>query len=98
MRVIVNMDVPDLDRAIEFYRDAVGLELSRIIDSDVAELAGASCTLYLLQKPARSPAARAVRESACIEWRDSTCITLSAPFGHGFCLIELEAATYTDDD
>ena len=43
-------------------------------------------------------AAGARRESACIEWRGSKCITLSDPFGHGFCVIEFAAATYRDDD
>jgi predicted enzyme related to lactoylglutathione lyase len=58
MRVIVDIDVPDLDRAIAFYRDAVGLQLSRLMDGHVAELAGASCMLYLLQKPEGSRAAK----------------------------------------
>jgi predicted enzyme related to lactoylglutathione lyase len=132
VRAIVNIDVPDLDRAIAFYRDAVGLRLARIIDDDVAELEGASCALYLLQKPegagaagdsgderrygrhwtpvhvdfvvddveaaaARALSAGAVRESDCIEWRGSKCITFSDPFGHGFCLIEFEAGSYTGD-
>ena len=54
LRTIVNVDVPDLERAIAFYRNAVGLELSRVIDGDVAELVGGSIVFYLLEKPARS--------------------------------------------
>ena len=54
MKIIVNIDVPDLMLAIEFYKAALGLKLSRVIDGDVAELAGASTVIYLLQNPAGS--------------------------------------------
>jgi predicted enzyme related to lactoylglutathione lyase len=54
MKVIVNIDVPDLARAIDFYNAALGLKLSRIIDNDVAELIGTSSVIYLLQHPAGS--------------------------------------------
>jgi len=129
MRVIVNVDVPDLAPAIDFYTAALGLKLNRTIEGDVAELTGASSVIYLLQKPAASEAAStltttrdyarhwtpvhmdfvvdditaaaqraanagAVRESACIEWNGSRCITFSDPFGHGFCLIEFDGDTY----
>jgi catechol 2,3-dioxygenase-like lactoylglutathione lyase family enzyme len=57
-RVIVNIDVPDLARAIAFYRDAVGLTPVRVLDGDVAELVGESCTLYLLYKPAGTLASK----------------------------------------
>ena len=50
MKLLVNIDVPDLDRAVAFYCDGLGLQLSRIIDEDVAELRGASCLVYLLKK------------------------------------------------
>lgn len=54
MRVIVNIDVPALAPAIDFYCAALGLQLNRILDDDVAELVGASCALYLLRQPAGS--------------------------------------------
>ncbi len=54
MRVLINIDVPDLEMAVAFYQAAVGLTLSRVIDGDVAELIGASCVLYLLRKTAGS--------------------------------------------
>ena len=53
MKILVNIDVPQLGPAIDFYRAALGLELTRVIDGDVAELTGASSVLYLLQKPQR---------------------------------------------
>ncbi len=129
MRVIVNIDVPELTPAIGFYTAALGLTLNRTIEGDVAELTGASSVIYLLQNPAGSPAvatlslardynrhwtpvhmdfvvddlaeatkramaAGAVRESECVEWNGSKCITFSDPFGHGFCLIEFMDETY----
>lgn len=54
MRVIVNIDVPELAPAIDFYSAALGLQLSRLIAEDVAELSGASSVIYLLRNPAGS--------------------------------------------
>lgn len=54
MRVIVNIDVPDLKKAVDFYTAAIGLTLSRTMDDDVAELTGASSVIYLLQNPTGS--------------------------------------------
>ena len=59
MKVIINIDVPELAPAIEFYTRALGLTHSRTLDDDVAELTGASATLYLLQKDAGTPAVKA---------------------------------------
>jgi catechol 2,3-dioxygenase-like lactoylglutathione lyase family enzyme len=154
MRVIVNIDVPDLPSAIAFYSKALGLQLQRILEGDVAELTGASTTIYLLAHSAgtgireenpresshdqardqtcdhtrnhtrdhtrnytrhwtpvhldfvvdnielaaqRALDAGAVREGSCVAWRGSKCITFADPFGHGFCLIEFEGETYSDD-
>jgi len=54
MRIIVNIDVPDLAAGIEFYTNAFELKLSRILDDDTAELTGASSVIYLLEKSAGS--------------------------------------------
>lgn len=62
MRVVVNIDVPELATAIEFYCNALGLELCRIIDDVVAELIGASSVIYLLEKRIGSAAADSVEE------------------------------------
>lgn len=130
MRVVVNIDVPELGRAIEFYCAALGLKHSRTMDEDVAELTGASSVIYLLQHASDSKAtstlsearrysrhwtpvhidfvvdnieeasmralgAGAIRESECIVWNASKCMTFSDPFGHGFCLIEFIGETYS---
>lgn len=60
MRVIVNIDVPELAAAIGFYTAALGLMLNRVIEDDVAELVGASSVIYLLRTPAGSRAAGAL--------------------------------------
>lgn len=131
MKTLVNIDVPDLAPAVEFYRSALGLSLRRTLDHDVAELSGDSSVIYLLQNaegshPGRGlaeqrrysghwtpvhidfvvedigkaaervVAAGGVRESECVEWKGSKCITFSDPFGHGFCLIEWAGETYED--
>ena len=118
MRIVVNIDVPELSSAIEFYCSALGLKHSRKMNDDVAELTGASSVIYLLQNPSGSKAAStlseartysrhwtpvhidfvvddieeatekaltagASRESECVEWNGSKCITFSDPFGHG---------------
>lgn len=132
INTLINIDVPELQPAIDFYCAALELKLGRVLDGDVAELIGASSRIYLLQKEAGSPsgdgaganrrysrhwtpvhmdfvvdnvelaaqrafAAGAIRESECIEWRCSKCITFSDPFGHGFCLIEFDDETYSDE-
>lgn len=51
-RIIINIDVPELAPAIAFYTAALGLTHARTLDDDVAELTGASATLYLLRKAA----------------------------------------------
>jgi catechol 2,3-dioxygenase-like lactoylglutathione lyase family enzyme len=66
--LLTNIDVPDLEAAIAFYRDALGFRLARrLFDGTVAEIVDGSSTLYLLRKPAGSapsataPAARDYR-------------------------------------
>ena len=54
MKILINIDVPTLAPAIDFYTRALGLTAYRVIDEDVAELTGASSTIYLLQKAAGS--------------------------------------------
>lgn len=55
MEVVINVDVGDLDKAIQFYKDAVGLTLRRqLFEGTVAEMGGATCPIYLLAKAAGS--------------------------------------------
>jgi predicted enzyme related to lactoylglutathione lyase len=64
IELLVNIDVENLEKAIEFYASAFGLRLGRrLFDESVAEMLGASSTLYLLAKPAGTSA------SVCIPQR-----------------------------
>jgi len=54
--LLVNIDVEDLERAIEFYTQALGLQPGRrLFAGSVAEMLGASAKLYLMAKPAGTP-------------------------------------------
>ena len=50
MRLLVNIDVPDLALAERFYVDAFGLRPGRRFGSGGVELLGADVPLYLLPK------------------------------------------------
>jgi predicted enzyme related to lactoylglutathione lyase len=57
MNLLVNVDVDDLERAIAFYSNALGLRLERrLFKGMVAEMGGASSKIYLLTHPAGSRA------------------------------------------
>ncbi|PSJ44475.1 glyoxalase [Zobellella endophytica] len=129
MKVLVNIDVADLELAIAFYQAALPLRLSRRLFGDqVAELDGAGVRLYLLEQPAGSPAGgerrryrrhwtpvhldfvvddieRAVRQARAAGARQESplrhfswgrLVTLSDPFGNGFCLVQFIGGPYQE--
>jgi predicted enzyme related to lactoylglutathione lyase len=49
-RVLLNLDVDDIDRAVTFYTQAFELQVGRRFDSGFVELLGAEAPLYLLLK------------------------------------------------
>jgi predicted enzyme related to lactoylglutathione lyase len=56
----VCIDVDDLEKAIAFYRDALGLRVGRRFRSDWAEMLGAPCPVDLLaQRAGTAPVPRA---------------------------------------
>jgi uncharacterized glyoxalase superfamily protein PhnB len=57
MRLVVNIDVPELAPAIAFYQAAVGARLARFLEDDTAELIYGDNTLYLQRNAADSDAA-----------------------------------------
>ena len=68
---VVNIDVPDLERAIAFYDRGMGLTLARrLFGGTVAEMTGAPSTIYLLQKDPGSPASAgtALRRDYARHW------------------------------
>jgi len=57
MQIIVNIDVDDLERAVSFYQDALGLRAGRrLFGGAVAEMLGATVPIYLLAKAAGTQA------------------------------------------
>ena len=61
--LLVNIDVPELEPAIRFYRDGVGLRLERrLFAGTVAEMGGSSSLVYLLEKPPGTPPAPSTRQ------------------------------------
>jgi uncharacterized glyoxalase superfamily protein PhnB len=51
LRLLVNIDVDDLKKAVEFYCEALGLTVGRRFGGDAVELLGAVAPIYLLAKP-----------------------------------------------
>jgi catechol 2,3-dioxygenase-like lactoylglutathione lyase family enzyme len=49
--LLVNIDVGDLPKAIDFYRKAVGLRVGRRLGSLGVEMLGTTSAIYLLAKP-----------------------------------------------
>jgi predicted enzyme related to lactoylglutathione lyase len=57
MEILVNIDVDDLEKAVAFYRDALGLQVGRrLFDGSVVEITGASSKIHLLAKAPGSAA------------------------------------------
>ena len=52
--LLVNIDVDDVDKAVTFYRDALGLTVGRRFGSDFVEMLGSTAPIYLLKKAAGS--------------------------------------------
>lgn len=51
MQLVINIDVDDLQKGIDFYTAALGLQLGRrLFEGSVAEMLGASSTIHLLEK------------------------------------------------
>ena len=49
--LLVNIDVDDLHKGIDFYTKAFGLTIGRRFGADAVELLGATSPIYLLAKP-----------------------------------------------
>lgn len=51
-RLLINIDVPDLDRAVSFYTSALCLSIGPRLGDGFVELLGAEVPIYLFEKPA----------------------------------------------
>ena len=54
--LLVNVDVDDLEKGVAFYSRAFGLRVERRFGAEGVEMLGAAAPIYLLVKPAGSPA------------------------------------------
>jgi predicted enzyme related to lactoylglutathione lyase len=54
--LMVNIDVDDLEKGIAFYRAAFGLTVGRRFGGGMVEMLGLPAPVYLLLKPAGTPA------------------------------------------
>ncbi len=70
MKVLINVDVDDLERATRFYARAFGLTIGRRLGVDAVEMLGGSAPIYLLAKAADSEAcgSPALRRSYARHW------------------------------
>lgn len=53
-KLLINIDVPDLNEAVEFYQQALSLRIGRRLGEGAVELLGLPSPVYLLQKDAGS--------------------------------------------
>lgn len=56
MKLLVNLDVDDLDKALDFYSAAFGLTVGRRFGDAGVEMLGSTAPIYLLRKAAGSAA------------------------------------------
>ena len=69
MKLLVNIDVPELERAIAFYTRAFELKVGRRFGREAVELLGGSAPIYLLVKAAgTAPAPGAAARDYARHW------------------------------
>lgn len=73
MRLLLNIDVPDLTAATAFYTAAFGLTPARRLGDSVLELLGAEAPIYLLNKDAGSDAAAGHQREYTRHWTPVHC-------------------------
>lgn len=68
MNVLINVDVPDLEKAVAFYTHAFGLSVVRRLGDGIAELDGWPVPVFLLQQEAGSTGAGRSRRTYERHW------------------------------
>jgi len=70
MQILINVDVDDLNKAIQFYESAFALKVGRRLGADGVEMLGMSSPIYLLAKAAGTTAAgtTALKRSYARHW------------------------------
>ncbi|MHA6492879.1 VOC family protein [Pseudomonas borbori] len=132
MHLLLNIDVPDIPTAVDFYVRAFGLhEGRRLFGGKVLELLGAAVPIYLLQHAEGSAPFPEAGEPRCYQrhWTPvhldllvddldvalaraleagalqqgparnevwGRLVSLSDPFGHGWCLLQWQGRGYAE--
>lgn len=73
MRLLINIDVPDLAAATAFYTAAFGLTPARRLGDGLLELLGAEAPIYLLKKDAGSLGAADDQRGYARHWMPMHC-------------------------
>ena len=73
MKLLINIDVPELAPAVAFYLAAFGLHIGRRFGDDAVELLGADAPIYLLHKAADTVAADDARRDYARHWTPMHC-------------------------
>jgi lactoylglutathione lyase len=73
MKLLINIDVPELAPAEVFYAAAFGLRTGRRFRDDAVELLGADAPIYLLHKAAGTVGAGDVRRDYARHWSPIHC-------------------------
>ncbi|MGH8717540.1 MAG: VOC family protein, partial [Burkholderiales bacterium] len=61
-KFLVNIDVDDLDQAVEFYRAALGLKVGRRAGNSWVEMLGLPCPIFLLSRAPGTSASSAISQ------------------------------------
>ena len=62
MNLLVNLDVDDIEKAIRFYSSAFALKVGRRFGAVGVEMLGSTAPIYLLVKPAGTPASETTQQ------------------------------------
>jgi lactoylglutathione lyase len=73
MKLLLNIDGPDLAEAQRFYAAAFGLQPARRFGEDAVEMLGAEAPVYLLRKSAGSNAAGEAKRDYARHWSPLHC-------------------------
>ncbi len=73
MKLLLNIDVPDLAAAEAFYTAAFDLRPARRLDDGVVELLGAEVPIYLLKKAEGSTGAGSAKRDYARHWTPLHC-------------------------
>jgi len=73
MKLLINIDVPELALAERFYQDAFGLTTGRRFGNDALELLGLPAPIYLLRKIAGSVGAAEAARDYARHWTPIHC-------------------------